>query len=183
MRLNLIISIFCLLISNSYAQQSVPVSGGSLNGTGGNVVFTVGQMNYGNITDKNSISAVGGIQQPIEIEQMVKVDPSFNISLKCSISPNPTSDFINLKVDDEKYKELSFELVDINGKILINMPNLYYSLPELHQIIKLPIGVSAVISKWGLSPNGLKTQDNTIQLDINGKKGTTTPVNENGKVN
>jgi len=122
MRLNLIISIFFLLISNSYAQQSVPVSGGSLNGTGGNVVFTVGQMNYGNITDKNSISAVGGIQQPIEIEQTVKVDPSFNISLKCSISPNPTSDFINLKVDDEKYKELSFELVDINGKILISMP-------------------------------------------------------------
>ena len=37
--------------------------------------------------------------------------------------------------------------------------------------------------KWGLSPIGLKTQDNTIQLDINGKKGTTSPVNENGKVN
>ena len=64
-----------------------------------------------------------------------------------------------------------------------NIGNLYYSLPELHQIIKLPIGVSAVISKWGLSPNGLKTQDNTIQIDINGKKGTTNPVNENGKVN
>lgn len=64
-----------------------------------------------------------------------------------------------------------------------NIGNLYYSLPELHQIIKLPIGVSAVISKWGLSPNGLKTQDNTIQIDINGKKGTSSPVNENGKVN
>jgi hypothetical protein len=38
-------------------------------------------------------------------------------------------------------------------------------------------------SPWGLSPNGLKTQDNTIQLDINGKKGTSSPVNENGKVN
>jgi len=38
-------------------------------------------------------------------------------------------------------------------------------------------------SLWGLSPNGQKTQDNTIQLNINSKKGTTNPVNENGKVN
>ena len=60
-----------------------------------------------------------------------------------------------------------------------NIGNLYFSLPQLHQIIKLNVG----IVKWGLSPIGQKTQDNTIQLDINGKKGTTTPVNENGKVN
>ena len=64
-----------------------------------------------------------------------------------------------------------------------NIGNLYYSLPNLHQIIKSPVGVSSIVYKWGLSRNGLKTQDNTIQLDINGKKGTTTPVNENGKVN
>jgi hypothetical protein len=44
-------------------------------------------------------------------------------------------------------------------------------------------GFNTITLKWGLSPNGLKTQDNTIQLNINGKKGTTTPVNENGKVN
>lgn len=37
--------------------------------------------------------------------------------------------------------------------------------------------------KWGLSPYGLKTQNSTIQLDKYGKKGTSTPINENGKVN
>jgi hypothetical protein len=42
---------------------------------------------------------------------------------------------------------------------------------------------NTITLKWGLSPNGLKTQDNTIQIDINGKKGTSSPVNENGKVN
>jgi hypothetical protein len=45
------------------------------------------------------------------------------------------------------------------------------------------IGFNIIALKWGLSPNGQKTQDNTIQLDINGKKGTSNPVNENGKVN
>ena len=45
------------------------------------------------------------------------------------------------------------------------------------------IGFNTIALKWGLSPNGQKTQDNTIQIDINGKKGTSSPVNENGKVN
>jgi hypothetical protein len=71
----------------------------------------------------------------------------------------------------------------IPSMISDNIGNLYYSLPELHQIVKLNVGATTFISKWGLSPNGLKTQDNTIQLDINGKKGTSSPVNENGKVN
>ena len=34
-----------------------------------------------------------------------------------------------------------------------------------------------------ISTEDNKTQYNTIQLDINGKKGTSSPVNENGKVN
>ena len=71
----------------------------------------------------------------------------------------------------------------IPSMISDNIGNLYYSLPDLHQIIKLPVGATTIISKWGLSPNGLKTQDNTIQLDKFGKKGTSSPVNENGKVN
>lgn len=111
---------FCLYITNSFAQQAVPVSGGSLNGSGGNVVFTVGQMNYGSITDKNNVSVVKGIQQPVETDQKTNVDPSFNMAIKCSVSPNPTSDFIFLKIDDTKFKEYSFELIDLNGKTLIS---------------------------------------------------------------
>ena len=63
------------------AQQTVPVSGGNINGSGGNGVFTVGQMNYGSITDKNNVSVVKGIQQPIEVNQPNNVDPSFNMAV------------------------------------------------------------------------------------------------------
>lgn len=104
------------------AQQTVPVSGGNINGSGGSGVFTVGQMNYGSITDKNNVSVVKGIQQPIEVNQPVSVDPSFNMAVKCSVSPNPTSDFVYLKIDDTKFKEYSFELIDLNGKPLISNP-------------------------------------------------------------
>ena len=37
--------------------------------------------------------------------------------------------------------------------------------------------------KWGINSNGQKTQVNSIQLDKNGKKGSATVVNENGKIN
>ena len=122
MRLLLFASIFCLHITNSFAQQTVPVSGGNINGSGGNGVFTVGQMNYGSITDKNNVLVVKGIQQPIEINQPISVDPSFNTAIKCSVSPNPTSDFVYLKIDDTKFKEYYFELIDLNGKPLISNP-------------------------------------------------------------
>ncbi len=135
MRLLLFISMFCLYITNSFAQQAVPVSGGSLNGSGGNVVFTVGQMNYGSITDKNNVSVVKGIQQPVETDQKTNVDPSFNMAIKCSVSPNPTSDFIFLKIDDTKFKEYSFELIDLNGKTLIKLISNSILL-KYHQIIE-----------------------------------------------
>ena len=105
-----------------YSQQTVPVSGGSLIGIGGNVVFTVGQMNYGSITDKNNVSVVKGIQQPVETDQKTNVDPSFNLAIKCTVSPNPTSDFIFIKIDDSKFKEYSFELIDVNGKTIFSNP-------------------------------------------------------------
>ncbi len=129
---------FCLYITNSFAQQAVPVSGGSLNGSGGNVVFTVGQMNYGSITDKNNVSVVKGIQQPVETDQKTNVDPSFNMAIKCSVSPNPTSDFIFLKIDDTKFKEYSFELIDLNGKTLISN-----SISENNTLIDLREFISA----------------------------------------
>lgn len=113
-----ILLILCFLSINSFAQQAVPVSGGSLIGSGGNVVFTVGQMNYGSITDKNNTSVVKGIQQPVETDQKTNVDPSFNMAIKCSVSPNPTSDFLFLKIDDTKFKDYSYELIDVNGKLI-----------------------------------------------------------------
>lgn len=123
MKKNILLMLFVVgFCQHLLAQQTVPVSGGNINGSGGSGVFTVGQMNYGSITDKNNVSVVKGIQQPIEINQPISVDPSFNMAIKCSVSPNPTSDFVYLRIDDTKFKEYSFELIDLNGKPLISNP-------------------------------------------------------------
>jgi hypothetical protein len=102
---------------NASAQETVPVSGGSVTGTGGSGYYSVGQMVFSDIVGKNG-NVLQGIQQPYEIIIEKHVDPSFQISLNCSVYPNPTADFVILKIDNDKYNQLSYEVIDINGKVL-----------------------------------------------------------------
>lgn len=102
---------------NASAQETVPVSGGSVTGTGGSGYYSVGQMVFSDIVGKNG-NVLHGIQQPYEIIIEKHVDPSFQISLNCSVYPNPTADFVILKIDNEKFNQLSYEVIDINGKTL-----------------------------------------------------------------
>ncbi len=74
-------------------------------------------MVFSDIVGKNG-NILQGIQQPYEIIIEKHVDPSFQISLNCSVYPNPTADFVILKIDNDKYNQLSYEVIDINGKIL-----------------------------------------------------------------
>ena len=106
---------FLLQQFNLFAQETVPVSGGSVNGTGGSGYYSVGQMVYSDIVGKNG-NVLQGIQQLFEIIIEKHVDPSFQISLNCSVYPNPTSDFVMLKIENDKFSQMSYEIIDINGK-------------------------------------------------------------------
>ena len=97
------------------AQETVPVSGGSITGNGGSGYYSVGQMVFSDIVGKNG-NVLQGIQQPYEIIIEKHIDPSFQISLNCSVYPNPTSDFVVLKIDNDKFSQMTYEVIDINGK-------------------------------------------------------------------
>lgn len=100
---------------NLLAQETVPVSGGSVIGTGGSGYYSVGQMVFSDMVGKNG-NVLQGIQQPFEIIIEKHIDPSFQISLNCSVYPNPTSDFVVLKIDNDKFSQMAYEIIDINGK-------------------------------------------------------------------
>jgi hypothetical protein len=120
MRRKTFLLIFISLMLQQYnllAQETIPVSGGSVLGTGGSGYYSVGQMVFSDIVGKNG-NVLHGIQQPYEIIIEKHVDPSFQISLNCSVYPNPTADFVILKIDNDKYNQLSYEIIDINGKTL-----------------------------------------------------------------
>jgi len=105
-------------ISTLYAQQSVNTSGGDATGSGGSVSYSVGQVTYtaiGNAT--GSINQ--GVQQPYEFYTN-SIDENTFISLKMTIYPNPTSASVTLRIDNPNPENYTFQLYDINGKLLTN---------------------------------------------------------------
>ncbi len=97
------------------AQESVNATGGNVSGNGGAVSYSIGQPFYSTHTSNNGFE-IQGVQQPYEISEVIGIEEVEEINL--SVYPNPTTDFLRLKVDKEPLKGLSFQLVDMNGKLL-----------------------------------------------------------------
>ncbi len=99
------------------AQQSSNTAGGNATGTGGTVSYSVGQMNY-TTNIGTSGSACQGVQQPYEIYMVTSVDEAKDLNINLSAFPNPTFDFLTLKIESSTTKNLSYLLLDMNGKLL-----------------------------------------------------------------
>jgi hypothetical protein len=102
-----------------HAQATIPATGGNATGSGGSVSYTVGQIGYSTISGANR-TVTQGVQQPYEISVVTGIDEAKGINIICSAYPNPTSDFITLKVENYDNKSLSYELFDISGNLLEN---------------------------------------------------------------
>ncbi len=101
------------------AQEAIPATGGNASGSGGSVSYSVGQVVYTTNTGTNG-SVAQGVQQPYEISVVTGLEVAPGINLTCLAYPNPTTDFLQLKVESEKLKDLIYQLFDINGKLLEN---------------------------------------------------------------
>jgi hypothetical protein len=101
------------------AQTSVNATGGDATGSGGSVSYSVGQVVYSTSTGTSG-SVAQGVQQPFEISVETSIEEAKGINLSVKAYPNPTSDYLQLKVESEKLKDLSFQLYDMNGKLLLN---------------------------------------------------------------
>ena len=98
------------------AQETVTTTGGEATGTGGIASYTVGQVVYTTATGTNG-SVAQGVQQPYEISTEVGINET-TINLELSVYPNPTANYLTLKV--EKTEGLTFQLYDLQGKVITN---------------------------------------------------------------
>ena len=113
---------FTLSLSTVQAQESVNATGGNASGSGGSASYSVGQVVYTTNTGTNGTVAQG-VQQPFEISVVTGLEEAKGINLSVSAYPNPTTDFLNLKVDAStplSIQSMSYQLYDINGKLLEN---------------------------------------------------------------
>ena len=101
------------------AQESTNASGGDATGSGGTVAYSVGQVVYTNNTGTNG-SVAQGVQQAFEISVVTGLEEAKGINFLVIAYPNPTTDYLTLRIDEFEISNLSYQLYDINGKLLQN---------------------------------------------------------------
>jgi hypothetical protein len=108
---------FLLLGLGGLQAQEIPTaSGGQATGPGGTVSNSVGQIVYSTHTGTNG-SVAQGIQQAYEISTILGINET-SINLEINVYPNPTSDYLTLKV--EITENLYYQLSDMQGKVIEN---------------------------------------------------------------
>jgi hypothetical protein len=108
---------FAFSLSTVSAQESVNATGGNALGSGGSASYSVGQVAYQTHTGTSG-SVAEGVQQPYEISVVTSIEEANDIKLSITAYPNPTTDYLELKVESEKLNDLSYQLFDMNGKLL-----------------------------------------------------------------
>ena len=101
------------------AQTSVNATGGNASGSGGSASYSVGQLAYTTNTGTNG-SVSEGVQQPFEISVVTGIEEAKGINLSVSAYPNPTTDYLTLSIGEFDISNLSYQLYDMNGKLLQN---------------------------------------------------------------
>ena len=109
----------CIVFSTQlmYSQETIPTSGGDATGSGGSSSYTVGQLVY--TTNIGSGTVSQGVQQAFEFQTLSNSELN-TINLSAIMYPNPTSDYVMLKISDHALDNLSYNLIDINGKAISN---------------------------------------------------------------
>lgn len=102
------------------AQEAIPATGGNTTGTGGSVSYSVGQVVYSSNTGTGG-SVAAGVQQPYEISVVTGLDNDNGIKLICSAYPNPTTDFLILRIEGDVQTEYTASLYNTNGMLLENV--------------------------------------------------------------
>lgn len=100
------------------AQEAVTATGGEATGTGGTASYTVGQVVCTTAIGTNG-SVAQGVQQPYEISTTVGINET-TINLELSVYPNPTANYLQLKVESEKLESLAYQLINLQGKVIEN---------------------------------------------------------------
>lgn len=109
-------SLLLLLAISGYAQNNTLSAGGQANGSNGSVSYSIGQTFYVSGSGSNG-SLIQGNQQPYEISVITGIRNT-SIYLNAQVYPNPVIENLILVIRNTELKNLSYVLVDMQGKVL-----------------------------------------------------------------
>lgn len=107
-------------LSNLQAQEVIPATGGNACGGSGSASYTVGQIVYTTNQGTGGNTVAQGVQQPYEISVVTGIEEAKDINLSVLAYPNPTSDYLTVKVDASTLstQSMQYQVFDINGKLI-----------------------------------------------------------------
>lgn len=109
-----IVLFFIVAAHQANAQNGIVATGGNATNISGSVDFSIGQIAYKHINVAGG-SVNMGVQQPWEVI-VLGADNFPSIVVEMSVYPNPTTDFVILKIEDLKTENLNCRLMDVSGK-------------------------------------------------------------------
>ena len=120
-------AVFLAIGQLAWSQKNVVASGGNVSGNSGSVSYTYGQIDYISATGSNG-ALTQGVQQPYEILTISVEDSKMDYEM--SLFPNPSNDFVFLKIENNDLTALSFKLSNILGQT-IQSKNINQNLEEI----------------------------------------------------
>jgi hypothetical protein len=100
------------------SQEAITVSAGEAAGSSGSGSYTVGQVFY--TTNTAATGGVSqGVQHPFEFQTLSNPELT-TVKVTAVTYPNPTKDFIILKITDRTLYNLRYTLFDVNGKSIVS---------------------------------------------------------------
>ena len=122
-----VIGILCMLsVSGQQLSPEVISSAGDyFVGTNATLSWTIGEDVIETFTGTNCI-LTQGFQQPFISVTGIKKLEEKNLEIK--VFPNPASDFLNVRFIATEKIDLIIELIDLNGKVLLNEKVVTYPL-------------------------------------------------------
>ncbi len=109
--------LFVIGLTGIQAQNTIPATGGNAIGAGGTASYTIGQVVYTTNTGTSG-SVAQGVQQPFEISVVSGIEEALGISLEIMVYPNPTTEFITLKIENHEVLNLRYQLYNTRGSLI-----------------------------------------------------------------
>ena len=115
----ILLNIFAMLLYSGIctSQQVISAAGGSGTGTNVQLSWTVGEPVIETFTGSSAILTQGFHQSKLLVTAL---DPMVFPGLILTVFPNPVSSSLQLDVKGDVRTNLSFQIFDINGKLVLN---------------------------------------------------------------
>lgn len=129
------IAIYLLIHSISLGQANTTSTGGDATGAGGNIAYSVGQIDYIQTSGSGGTANLG-VQQTYSISETNNLNELGEL-VTVTIGPNPTNDFIIISAKSESI--LSYYITDLNGKLILDQK--LFSETEMIQMTQWSQGI------------------------------------------